>query len=418
MLKNRLLMSRATIHNKLHFVFGLLIAFTLPFAKLTPIIIALLLLNWIVEGRFIEKLKRIINNKLSLLFIAVYVIHIIGLLYTNNMDSGWFDLQVKLSLLIFPLIISSKPYDKEQTDQIFIAFIVGLIYASIYMLSRSISLYLFNDLNAFFYQDFSTFIHTSYMAMYINMAVCWLLFKIFNKNNGKKYFSVPIMVLMIVFLSFIIFMLASKNGILVLLMISFGLIGYYVFFRKKYLIGIIGLIIIVSGFLAIKQFVPGVQNRLNNLISALTTKNTNKTVNSTANRLLIWESANHVINNNFIIGVGTGDAKEALCEEYEKRGFENALEHQLNAHNEFYQIFIALGLIGGILLCLNLIYPFVFSIKTKNFLYSVFLIIIIVNFFSESMLETKAGVMFYALFNALLCFSEHEIKHQKINQSD
>ncbi len=90
--------------------------------------------------------------------------------------------------------------------------------------------------------------------------------------------------------------------------------------------------------------------------------------------------------------------------EYEKLGMKGALEHKLNAHNEFYQVFISLGLIGFIFLILSLILPLFFAIKTNNGIYILFLVIVILNFLPESMLETQAGVMFYAFFNSLLCF--------------
>ena len=402
-------MNRPDIHNKLHYVLGLLIAFTMPFAKFTPLFIGLLFVNWLVEGRFRQKLKNIASSKLALTFIAFYILHLIGLMYTTNTDAGWFDMEVKLSLIIFPIVIAGKPYHKKQLDHLFIALIIGLVYSSLYMLSRSVSLYLMNGQNTFFYQEFSTFIHTSYISMYMNVALCWLLISTLKKVNDQ-YFSTFVSVLLMVFFGFMIFMLSAKSGILTLLLIAFGLIVYYVFYRRKYLVGALGFVLVISGFFTIDHFVPGVHNRIGNFLKALTDKNDNETVNSTANRLLIWQSSNQVIKNNFIAGVGTGDVKEALCNEYEVRGMENALIHQLNAHNEFYQVFIALGVIGFLLLCLCLLYPFINTFKTGKLLYRIFLAIIMINFFSESMLETKAGVMFYAFFNDLLCFVDQQEK--------
>ena len=98
-------MTKADIHTKLHYFLGLIIAFTLPLAKLTPVFIALMLLNWIIEGDFKNKFKTILNNKIALLFISFYLLHLVGLSYTQNIPDGLFDIQVKLSLLLFPLIL-------------------------------------------------------------------------------------------------------------------------------------------------------------------------------------------------------------------------------------------------------------------------------------------------------------------------
>ena len=45
------------IHTKAHYVLAILIAFSLPFGRLTPIFISLMLLNWLIEGDFKNKFK-------------------------------------------------------------------------------------------------------------------------------------------------------------------------------------------------------------------------------------------------------------------------------------------------------------------------------------------------------------------------
>ena len=120
--------------------------------------------------------------------------------------------------------------------------------------------------------------------------------------------------------------------------------------------------------------------------------------------MLIWSAANQVIAENLLIGVGIGDAKDVLLIEYEKRGMTGAMEHKLNAHNEYYQVFVSLGLIGFILLLMTLLLPLYSAFTSSNWIYILFLLIIILSFIPESMFETQAGVLFYAFFNSLLCF--------------
>jgi len=405
-------MSRIEIHNKLHYIFLLLIAFTLPFGKFTPLFIGLLLVNWLVEGGLIKKLKAVVNSKLTVTFILLYAIHIIGLLYTANMKAGSFDLEVKMSILIFPILLSSKPLYKKEQDQIFMGFIIGLIYAAVYMLSRSFYIYMISGENTFFYINFSVLIHSSYMAMYMNLGVVWLLINVLKTDASKKIIGNFLSFLIIGLFVLIILLLSSKTGILLLLLIVFTAILYYVFAQKKYVFGIIssfGLIILL-GFTYTQ--VPQVKARLDNFLLAFNSETKKETMNSTSVRMLIWESAQEIIKENPVIGVGTGDAKEELNKVYEKNGIVNASKLSYNAHNEFFQILVSLGAIGGVILLLNLFFPMYISFQKKNYIYLIFILIITFNFFTESMLETKAGVMFYAYFNALLCFvkPDREIK--------
>lgn len=399
-------MNRTEFHSKSHYVLAILIAFTLPFGKFTALFIGLFLTNWIIEGNLLIKFKATFKNKFALLFIGLYLIHIIGLLYSQNRTVGLFDLQVKLSILIFPLILSSKPFNKKEVSTLFLSLVIGLIYTSLYMLSRSISIYFTTHENTFFYQDFSVFIHTSYISMYINVAIVWLLTTIFKATNEDKPFSNLASILLILFFSLIVILLSAKSGIVTLALILFSLIPFLIFYKKKYIVGFLGIFSIITGIFLINSFAPKVISRVASFVTAISTSNDNKTTESTSVRLLIWDSSNQVIKNNFLLGVGTGDAKDELNKEYEKKGITNALTYNLNTHNEFYQIFVCLGFFGFIILLSNLFLPLYFSFKTNDYLLLFFLLIVAINFLSESMLETQAGVMFYAFFNSLLCFKK------------
>ena len=130
---------------------------------------------------------------------------------------------------------------------------------------------------------------------------------------------------------------------------------------------------------------------------------------STISRIFIWEACTDIIQENILAGVGTGDTKDALLEKYLKEEMSGAYEKSLNAHNQFFQTQISIGIIGSLLLLSSIFIPLFHSFRTTgNNLLTLFIIIIIINFLVESMLETQAGVMFYAFFNSLLLFSQEE----------
>ncbi|MCX6295904.1 MAG: hypothetical protein NTX97_07530, partial [Bacteroidetes bacterium] len=101
-------MNRIQFHTKAHFYLALMIAFCLPIARFTALFIALLLLNWLIEGDFKNKFKIVSNNKLAVLFISFYLMHLVGMFYSQNIDFGLFDIQVKFSLLVLPLILVNR----------------------------------------------------------------------------------------------------------------------------------------------------------------------------------------------------------------------------------------------------------------------------------------------------------------------
>ena len=399
-------LARQEFHKKAHYYLALAITFSLPVARLTPIFISLMLLNWLVEGDFKNKFQSVFKNKLSLVFILFYVSHITGLIYTENMDAGVFDLQVKLSILLFPLIFVSRPIDSDKLKNIFYSLIGGCILAAFIMLSRATFTYITLGEKNFFYEPFSSFlIHPSYISMYMNVAIAWLLLnlKVSQFSTTKKINFISFLI--ILFFSVLIVLLSSKIGLLAMILMYIDFLIYVVISKKKYLIGVIGLFTIAVSVFVVMNFIPSLSGRINRAIEAVTSsKKDNTEKESTAVRMLVWKAAGQVISENKLFGVGTGDAKAELVKEYEKEGMVAAFEHKYNAHNQFYQVFVSLGVIGFIVFLATLLLPIFLAFKTNNTIYFLFLIIIILNFLPESMLEVQAGSMFYAFFNSLLCF--------------
>ena len=399
-------LSRNTLHQNIHLISCLCIAFFLPIARLVSIFIIILLLNWIIEGDFKIKFRRILKSKYALLFIAFYLLHIVGLIYTDNKSAGFFDLQVKLSLLIFPLILASKPFDIDNKQKIFYALIGGCITSILIMLIRATYIYFTSGQNDFFYESLSSYlIHPSYFSMYLNVAIVWLLLNVQRYKFSEKPYLLIAGLFLILFFSIIILMLSSKLGIITMLLIYVGSLLFYLITRRKYLLGFLGFVIIGMSIFLVMRFVPEIAGRINRAIDAVSNSNVNEAdAESSAVRLLVWSASNEVVSDNLITGVGTGDAKDELMKVYKLRGMTGAYAHELNAHNEYYQVFISLGIFGFILLLSTLYFPLIFAFRKGNIIYLLFLLVIILNFLTESMLETQAGVMFYAFFNSLLCF--------------
>lgn len=407
-----------SIHSDLHYYLAIAIAFCLPFGRLTPIFIALFLLNWLIEGDLKKKLNGILHNKFVWLFVSFYFVHLIGIIHTKNVPSGMFDLEVKLSILVFPLILSSRPLSVKQINFIFTFFILGGLLSSVAMLTRAIYFFFVSGENKFFYEAFSFLVHPSYLSMYFNLIIVWLLLGVLKKGEIRADLKPLYSWILIVFFSFINLLLSSKMGMLsmVIIFLSFGI--YYVLLSKMYFLGVITIILFVSAIVFSSIYIPAIEHRVSFAIAALTKKEISKTSDESSEvRILIWKAANGIVVNNLIFGVGTGDAKDALINEYENRGMTGAIAKKLNAHNEYYQVFVALGIIGFAFLLANLFLPFSYAFQTKNVMYILFLLLIIVNFLVESMLETQAGVMFYSFFNSLFCFNSYYINNNIVKQN-
>ena len=131
---------------------------------------------------------------------------------------------------------------------------------------------------------------------------------------------------------------------------------------------------------------------------------------STSTRIQVWSTTWNLIQKQPLLGTGTGDVKDELIKSYRASGFNFAADHQFNAHNQFLQSWLALGIFGLFLLASLFIIPIVSFWRKKELLMIIFLVVSYFNLLVESMLEKQDGVVFFALFYSLFLLIPFEEK--------
>lgn len=397
-----------SVKYKLNYYLLLLLAFLIPLErKLIPPVIILLFVSSLLNGSFKFKEKK------GILALALfYVTYAVGLIYSSNFKYGLFDMEVKLSLLLFPLIFFiSKIEVHKIANKIINSFVDGCLAASVLsLISAAIQYYLYVDFNSFFYGELALYGHSSYMALFLCFSSAVIYIRNIKQNNAVKF---PLKdVLMLALFSLVIFFLVSKTGIISILLIHFGFIGFLIIKNKLYLKGTVALVLISTLLFAGYKAIPEVNNRFNELFNTVLSERVDKNSTS-AIRKEIWQtSVNILVQHPF--GVGTGDVKDVLIENYTEVGLNYAAEKELNAHNQFFQTALASGVLGLLVLLVMIIYPLYYAIKNKHIIYIIFLCLMTINFLTEAMLETLAGVVFYAFFNTLFYAT---FVHEKFNTS-
>jgi len=122
-------------------------------------------------------------------------------------------------------------------------------------------------------------------------------------------------------------------------------------------------------------------------------------------RIEFWKTGLQIVKKNFWTGVGTGDLQQSFDREYEESKSTLSKQWRLRAHNQYLSILLAFGIFGLLYFLFALIYPMLRLKKYSDFLYVMFLCIILLSMFTEDTLETPAGSAFFALFNALFLFT-------------
>ena len=406
------------VHDKIFFFLILGIAFSIPvYGGLIPPLIMMLFLNWLAEGSYITTFPRLLRERPRRTVFALSVLfflYLAGMTYTTNISNGLFDLEVKLSIFIFPLIFATNKtiaFSEDKIKKILAVFVLGCLAGTLILLGRAvIETIMFQTKNAFYYSPLSWTFHPGYMAMYLALCISILVFYLVRTIKSSGWLQKTTLIMLILYFSTFIFLLSSKGGLLGLLL---TLLFYSLVLFFKYRDRRAGLIMAGSTFL---MFFIGLNlftftaDRIFQVKKDIVQKNTfQSTESSTADRKAAWKSSIDVLKKHWMFGVGTGDVKDVLLEQYRLNNYSFAFENKLNAHNQFLQTFMAIGVAGVLSLILLLLIPGLGSLRTSNFIYFLFLLVFSMNIFGESMFETQGGVVFFAFFNVILFTSRTTI---------
>jgi O-antigen ligase len=396
----------------------LLIAFSLPLERLLPaLFIGLLLIHWIVSGNWHSRLTWFQTNRSLVLPGVLYLLCLAGMLYTEDKGTGWKDLETKLSLLVLPLVLLTRePVERSRMNSILDAFVWGCLISMILCFSHSVYLYYdeiaqvkagtlhdtYTNTEFFFASRLSWFVHPSYGAMYVTMAMTWIFYSMRPAHISKK--NILLLSLNFIFTIFIFF-LASKLGMITALLSWLVFLVCFVVKRKWYLQGVIFFFLLSGGIYLLVTRSAIIASRFEYAWKALNAPTDITSSESSAVRLLIWKAGREVISENAVLGVGTGDIHSALDAKYVKYGMSGALEHHLNAHSQYLQTFIVLGLPGILTFVCMLLVPLAKGVRARAWPLVFFILLFAINTIVESMLELEAGVLFFAFFYSLLLSS-------------
>jgi O-antigen ligase len=119
-------------------------------------------------------------------------------------------------------------------------------------------------------------------------------------------------------------------------------------------------------------------------------------------RLAEWSSAMMAIEKAPVFGHGIGDANPELVSVYEERGFREGVKRKFNAHNQYIETTLALGVAGLLILFLLLGFYVKTGLRNQNLLLIVTLIFFALCMVTESMLQRVWGVLLFNTFLPLL----------------
>ncbi|WP_324024717.1 O-antigen ligase family protein [Maribacter sp. BPC-D8] len=399
--------------------------FTIPLSpKLTTVLIIIYsLVSLLTFER--KYFRNIWFRKPVSLLMLVYLILIVGLSYSSDITLGFSKVQTQLSLLVFPLFLGGKNLLKEQKEQYFLSFILGVVFTSLLCFGNSFYRYyetgdhyvldeFSRKINIFFYVEFSDFLdlHPTYFSIYIGLSLFYLLS---YYHNDRKYGLIIKWTLMIfLFVTFIF--TSSKAGIFSFLIASCTYFIYSLIRRpNKYTISLLSTLILGVSFIFLIN--PLMYQRTEQLVSSFDKvwMKQEQTNESSSIRFGLWKLSTQVIKNSPLYGYGTGSVVRSLNENCIALFSFSICEglRNKNSHNQYLNFLVSNGFLILIPFLLALFLGLVKALNNKDQIFFFFIVFMGLNFVFESILERERGVVFFSAFFILFLVCQNSQKELK-----
>jgi O-antigen ligase len=360
------------------------------------------------------------QTRLMLLFASLYLVSVIGMLYTSNGEEGWFRLQQKSAILIFPLVFgTTSVLTGRIVNKILTHFTAATLIACAISLGYGFVRYLQNGrVEMMTYERLIIFpdLYMYIMGLFCLVSLAFLLYQ-WTDASAKKRAGIVAAVL---FLSAYILLLSVRMIVVCwLLVILYYLFKYETSIRQRIVTALILCAALVVSFLAI----PTLQKQWRELADTKDViplgqdASLGRSWGGKAIRVAIWECSTKLAARHWIAGVGTGDVQDSLQQSYEDARFYFASRYnRYNAHNQYLQLLIGNGFAGLFIFVLCLFAAPVLAAKHPvHPLYFIVLLLFGIISFSEVMLDVNKGVIMYSFFNSIFAFTK--IKTRANDQS-
>ena len=435
--------SKPIVHEAIH-VFALAIAImALPFS--VPVCHAGLLLlgaNWLIEAEWKRKWSDFKNQSLLWPFILFFVLHVTGLIYSEDIKNGLFNTEKKIFFFLLPVIMATIKIRSVYLNLLLKSFIVSSFLAVVICfgvalqhshhpdripqnfdyanseefkvlnpdISRTWSYFSYNELSS------GIHIHPTYLGLYITFSILLLIHFYKQEEHYLRAWEKGGMLLLALLFSIFILLLSSRAITIAYIASCIAGLIWAFFNTGKASLAITGsiAIIILSAASVMLNPISRYRSYQEFAQSPLALETDKLYTTSSSIRLSLWWLGIKSINiSNWIIGNGSGDAINVMKATAQKYSITNTI-NSYDPHNQFIYTFLTLGISGLLALAACLLTPLFLQGFSISFLYISFMGVVLILCLTESVFESQKGIVFFSLFNSLFVFQFQTIRSSQL----
>lgn len=217
-------LTRKQIHEQVYFLALVLLSVSLSLSRyFTSVAQLLLLLNWMLEGRYVEKWRLAAKNRALQVFLLFFLLYLVGLLWTEDFSWGVRYIRIKLPFLLMPVVlVTSESLGRRKVQWILLFFSLGVLASTLGSMMK-LAGWLPGEVNDF--RELSLFMNHIRFSMTIVLGLliaCYYLF--WGRSDLSRaeviYYSVSL-----VWFIFFLVILKSLSGMVITLLLAFFILS-------------------------------------------------------------------------------------------------------------------------------------------------------------------------------------------------
>lgn len=379
-------------------------------------------LCWLLSTDYKNKLEVLGRNKMAGLFFIYFLWVVIGAFYTPAPGEAEKDLVMKLPFAVWPLVLGSlflfSDKDKRKLLRLFIlASVLSILTCFIFAFGAFMNT---ADIQEFFFTNLVDYkvLPPHYLGMYLSFCYGCLLYNGLRKNY---FFGRSVDVLMLVILAVGIVFISVRIQYVAFLLLNCWIFFTFIYHRSGAFKAVSGLLLVLLVFGSLTWAFPGSRHRIRDTYNEIVSFKSTVNQKQTNHRKFLWTEGWEVVQENWLLGTGTGAAKGALqvklqdndAKFWDGHDVYYLRDRNYNFHNVYLEHWANHGIIGFIILLAIIILPLFAPGQAEG---KIFLLICAVSFSTESMLERQAGVLFFSFFYTMFFMLPSGSKHQNGQQ--
>lgn len=352
------------------------------------------------DYKFLRKLM--VKKNPIWLFTSLFLIYLVGSIYSADSDEALRRLAIKFMLFLWPwcMVLAWPVVQKTIVIRL---LVLAPSFIALATLIRATARYFgqgdfTGNWEVFRYYRLSAYaMHPNYFMLFLGGALILLWW---YRRQQKSIFNPSIDTLMWwgLLLYCGVFLQARTGFIILIALLTLATL----FFEKKFVLKDYARRLyypVVAGSLLLLLPSHFTQRYQINTSTEFVEEENRDT--SFSGRLVIWKHCWHCIMEKPLVGHGTGDGVQRVHKRYEEAAFEAGIRDKYNCHNQYWETWVAVGIVGLLIL---IGFPlFVLKKYTdSNIALVVFSLFFYSGMFFESILERHKGVMILVIFATIL----------------